>query len=68
MKFKGGEFSTGTTGNFQPELTYRLIFAFWAFACAHLRLCLARGMLSALKRLPRDTRQFVAVDPLRRPT
>jgi len=21
MKFKGGEFSTGTTGNFQPELT-----------------------------------------------
>jgi hypothetical protein len=23
MKFKGGEFSTGTTGNFQPELTNR---------------------------------------------
>ena len=21
MKFMGGEFSTGTTGNFQPELT-----------------------------------------------
>jgi len=21
MKFRGGEFSTGTTGNFQPELT-----------------------------------------------
>ena len=21
MKFKGGEFSTGTMGNFQPELT-----------------------------------------------
>jgi hypothetical protein len=21
MSFKGGEFSTGTTGNFQPELT-----------------------------------------------
>jgi hypothetical protein len=22
MRFRGGEFSTGTTGNFQPELTY----------------------------------------------
>ena len=22
MKFRGGEFSTGTTGNFQPELTF----------------------------------------------
>jgi len=21
MKFRGGDFSTGTTGNFQPELT-----------------------------------------------
>ena len=21
MRFRGGEFSTGTTGNFQPELT-----------------------------------------------
>ena len=25
MKFRGGEFSTGTTGNFQPELTRRVI-------------------------------------------
>jgi hypothetical protein len=24
MKFRGGEFSTGTTGNFQSELTLRL--------------------------------------------
>jgi len=24
MKFRGGEFSTGTTGNFQPELTLSL--------------------------------------------
>ena len=23
MKFRGGEFPTGTTGNFQPELTVR---------------------------------------------
>jgi len=23
MKFRGGEFPTGTTGNFQPELTLR---------------------------------------------
>jgi len=23
MKFRGGEFPTGTTGNFQPELTPR---------------------------------------------
>lgn len=23
MKLRGGDFSTGTTGNFQPELTYR---------------------------------------------
>ena len=23
MKLRGGEFSTGTTGNFQPELTDR---------------------------------------------
>ena len=23
MKFRGGEFPTGTTGNFQPELTTR---------------------------------------------
>ena len=22
MKFRGGEFPTGTTGNFQPELTW----------------------------------------------
>jgi hypothetical protein len=22
MKFRGGEFPTGTTGNFQPELTH----------------------------------------------
>lgn len=22
MKFRGGEFSTGTKGNFQPELTF----------------------------------------------
>jgi hypothetical protein len=26
MKFRGGEFLTGTTGNFQPELT---ITSFW---------------------------------------
>ena len=26
MKFRGGEFSTGTTGNFQPELTPPLNF------------------------------------------
>ena len=26
MKFRGGEFSTGTTGNFQPELTLCLCF------------------------------------------
>ena len=25
MKFRGGEFSTGTTGNFQPELTVRTL-------------------------------------------
>jgi len=25
MKFRGGEFSTGTTGNFQPELTPCLV-------------------------------------------
>jgi len=25
MKFRGGEFSTRTTGNFQPELTVQLI-------------------------------------------
>lgn len=24
MRFRGGEFSTGTTGNFQPELTLGL--------------------------------------------
>jgi hypothetical protein len=24
MRFRGGEFSTGTTGNFQPELTMAL--------------------------------------------
>ena len=24
MKFRGGEFSTGTMGNFQPELTRNL--------------------------------------------
>jgi hypothetical protein len=24
MKFRGGEFPTGTTGNFQPELTFSL--------------------------------------------
>ena len=24
MKFRGGEFSTGTKGNFQPELTRNL--------------------------------------------
>ena len=24
MRFRGGEFSTGTTGNFQPELTWAL--------------------------------------------
>jgi hypothetical protein len=23
MRFRGGEFSTGTMGNFQPELTFR---------------------------------------------
>jgi hypothetical protein len=33
MRFGGGEFSTGTMGNFQPELTdYRA-----AFACSHFR-------------------------------
>jgi hypothetical protein len=26
MKFRGGEFSTRTTGNFQPELTVQLNF------------------------------------------
>ena len=26
MKFRGGEFSTGTTGNFQPELTTAPLF------------------------------------------
>jgi hypothetical protein len=26
MKFRGGEFSTGTTGNFQPELTQSSMF------------------------------------------
>jgi hypothetical protein len=26
MKFRGGEFSTGTTGNFQPELTGPTLF------------------------------------------
>ena len=26
MRFRGGEFSTGTTGNFQPELTYHSVF------------------------------------------
>jgi hypothetical protein len=26
MKFRGGEFSTGTTGNFQSELTERQAF------------------------------------------
>jgi len=25
MKFRGGEFPTGTTGNFQPELTFHRI-------------------------------------------
>lgn len=25
MKFRGGEFSTGTMGNFQPELTRAII-------------------------------------------
>ena len=30
MRFRGGEFSTGTTGNFQPELTKRLqVFKWW---------------------------------------
>ena len=28
MKLKGGEFSTGTTGNFQPELTMRNVIRF----------------------------------------
>ena len=28
MKFRGGEFSTGTTGNFQPELTWMLSAVF----------------------------------------
>ena len=27
MRFRGGEFSTGTTGNFQPELTYQAMGA-----------------------------------------
>ena len=30
MKLRGGEFSTGTTGNFQPELTAGLMSLAWA--------------------------------------
>ena len=30
MKFRGGEFSTGTKGNFQSELTYHLNIALLA--------------------------------------
>jgi len=26
MRLRGGEFSTGTMGNFQPELTLRRVF------------------------------------------
>jgi len=44
MKFRGGEFSTGTTGNFQSELTIKVevkkkhISCGWNFSCfsAHL--------------------------------
>ena len=28
MRFRGGEFSTGTTGNFQPELTQLLTLVY----------------------------------------
>lgn len=27
MSFRGGEFSTGTTGNFQPELTLTMLLS-----------------------------------------
>lgn len=30
MRFGGGEFSTGTMGNFQPELTLSLFYEFRA--------------------------------------
>jgi hypothetical protein len=33
MKFRGGEFSTGTTGNFQPELTPGRLTRIWPDRC-----------------------------------
>ena len=42
MKFRGGEFSTGTTGNFQPELTRSL----------RERPVCHRGRMIAVKALP----------------
>jgi hypothetical protein len=37
MKFRGGEFSTGTTGNFQPELTTYRSLRFTPFPCFSVR-------------------------------
>ena len=39
MKFEGGEFSTGTMGNFQPELTLNPLLQGWGeyYKRAHVR-------------------------------
>ena len=42
MKFRGGEFSTGTTGNFQPELTCLMLQRNVAFHNASHCRCSAR--------------------------
>ena len=52
MKFRGGEFSTGTKGNFQPELTLRV-----KWHCTHDDI---RGLMSLEKPLLRLTPTDVA--------
>ena len=45
MKFRGGEFPTGTKGNFQPELTISLFRAFWRAIWARLPVSGAQDSL-----------------------
>jgi hypothetical protein len=42
MKFRGGEFSTGTTGNFQPELTVLMVGGFLEDDRLQYRMALER--------------------------
>ena len=39
MRFRGGEFSTGTTGNFQPELTIHPMRRRHTLRRLQLRMC-----------------------------